>query len=63
MPKEMTRKLCVITGKGHKTEGVMGLEVLVRLMTWKMTPFFVGFSDSFPLSFVTGEQMDIDSQS
>lgn len=58
MSKEVTRKSCVITGKGHKTEGVMGMEVLVRLITCKMTPFFVGFSETFPLSFVTGEQMD-----
>lgn len=55
----MTRKSCVITGNGHKHGmGGQGDEGPGEADDLEDDSFFVGFSATFPLSFVLDEHVD-----
>lgn len=54
----MTRKSCVIAGNSHKTQGGQGDEGPGEADDLEDDSFFVAFSETFPLSFVSGEHMD-----
>lgn len=54
------RKSCVITGNGHKTQEGQGDEGPAQAENQKDDSFFFfGFSETFPLSFLAAEHVDI----